>query len=261
MPQTLTASALKKTMQAFANPERAEHSLRFFKTGKGQYGEGDRFLGLTMPDQRKVAQQWIDMPIAEAQKMLASPWHEHRLIALLIWVYQYPKANAATQADLYAAYLQAVADGHVNNWDLVDASAMVLVGRHMCGDDGEPKPAYRKKLKALAQSQSLWERRVAMLAHFHNIRLGRFASAIEMATQLLNDHEDLMHKVVGWMLREIGKRDKAVLKRFLDENAATMPRTTLRYSLEHFSVREKAPYMTAKSTAKSAAKPARPFSR
>jgi 3-methyladenine DNA glycosylase AlkD len=247
MPAPQTALALKKAMQELANPLRAQHSMRFFKTGKGEYGEGDRFLGLTVPMQRDLVRQFPGLPVEEARKLLASPWHEHRLTGLLIWVRQFAKGLPERQAELHAAYMQAVAQGQVNNWDLVDSSAETLCGAFACGGDGEPKPAFRKRLHALAKSASLWERRVAMIAHFHNIKLGHFDSALEVATLLLGDKEDLMHKAVGWMLREIGKRDRAVLNRFLDQHAATMPRTALRYALEHSNLAEKKRYMEAKA--------------
>jgi 3-methyladenine DNA glycosylase AlkD len=247
MPAPQTALALKKAMLEWANPQRAEHSLRFFKTGKGQYGEGDRFLGLTVPMLRDIAKQFAGLTVEEAQKLLASPWHEHRLTALLIWVRQFSKGQPERQAELHAAYMRAVAQNRVNNWDLVDASAATLCGAYACGGDGEPKPAFRKRLKTLAKSDLLWERRVAMIAHFHNIKLGRFDSALEVAAHLLQDKEDLMHKAVGWMLREIGKRDRSALNRFLDEHAATMPRTALRYALEHSNLEEKKRYMEAKA--------------
>ncbi len=325
---TLSAEALKKAMRALVNPARAEHSLRFFKTGPGEYGEGDKFLGLTVPQIRDIAKRFMDMPPEETRKLLDSPWHEHRLVALLIWVMQYRKAekaemraanrthaastsqrvqgvqgrtqgaasqqgtrrasaqrtasqqaqgvasqaqgkaaqvqvalegaaqasaplnsnpSAVLRTTLHQAFMDAVAAGRVNNWDLVDSSAETLFGSFARGEDGEPRPAFRKKLHALAQSPSLWERRVAMLSVFHNIRQGHFIVALEIAEVLVHDSEDLMHKAVGWMLREIGKRDRKTLNRFLDKHAASMPRTALRYALEHSSAKEKTHYMAAKA--------------
>jgi 3-methyladenine DNA glycosylase AlkD len=253
-------SDLKAEMRRLEDPERARVSLRFFKTGKGEYGEGDRFLGLSVPQQRALAKTYQGLSLSEVKTLLQSPWHEHRLTALLILVRQYlkaedPKAKAGKtpnplRASLHQAYLDAVAADHVNNWDLVDSSAETLVGAHLFvanpAGTGSFAPAGRRLLLRMAASSHLWTRRVAMIATFHAIKRGAGHEAIAVAEALIDDPHDLMHKAVGWMLREVGKRDKAgktLLRDFLDTHAATMPRTALRYALEKFETREKAKYM------------------
>lgn len=267
-------SDLKAEMRDLENPERAHASLRFFKTGKGEYGEGDRFLGLSVPQQRSLAKTYQALSLSEVKTLLQSPWHEHRLTALLILVRQYlkagdlkskaehaPKDNApkapqppntqqTLRASLHQTYLDAVAADHVNNWDLVDSSAETLVGAHLFvanpAGTGSFTPAGRRLLLRMAASSHLWTRRVAMIATFHAIKRGAGYEAIAVAEALIDDPHDLMHKAVGWMLREVGKRDKnghTLLCDFLDTHAASMPRTALRYALEKFETRKKAKYM------------------
>jgi 3-methyladenine DNA glycosylase AlkD len=216
--------ALKRRLRTFANRERATHSLRFFKTGPGQYGEGDRFLGLTVPEMRRVVREFRELPLAGAEALLASPWHEERLVALMILVEQYRRTPAA-RAAIYRLYLGRT--DRINNWDLVDVSAAHVVGAHLA--ERSRKPLYR-----LARSASLWERRIAIVATQHFIRRNEFADTLAIARLLLRDRHDLTHKATGWMLREVGKRDEAALRAFLDEHAAAMPRTMLRYAIERF---------------------------
>jgi len=216
--------ALKRRLRTVANRERATHSLRFFKTGPGQYGEGDRFLGLTVPEMRRVVREFRELPLAGAEALLASPWHEERLVALMILVEQYRRTPAA-RAAIYRLYLGRT--DRINNWDLVDVSAAHVVGAHLA--ERSRKPLYR-----LARSKSLWERRIAIVATQHFIRRNEFADTLAIARLLLRDRHDLIHKATGWMLREVGKRDEAALRAFLDEHAPTMPRTMLRYAIERF---------------------------
>jgi len=216
--------ALKRRLRTVANRERATHSLRFFKTGPGQYGEGDRFLGLTVPEMRRVVREFRELPLAGAEALLASPWHEERLVALMILVEQYRRTPAA-RAAIYRLYLGRT--DRINNWDLVDVSAAHVVGAHLA--ERSRKPLYR-----LARSKSLWERRIAIVATQHFIRRNDFADTLAIARLLLRDRHDLIHKATGWMLREVGKRDEAALRAFLDEHAPTMPRTMLRYAIERF---------------------------
>ncbi len=239
----LTARALQQAQQDIADPIRAESSLRFFKTGKGDYGESDRFLGLTVPQQRGIAKTFSALPLGETQKLLASPWHEHRLTALLILVSQYSKAGSGQQSEMHLAYLKALKEDCINNWDLVDSSAEVLVGAHIASASGSATPAGRKLLRQLAASDHLWSRRVAMIATYYGIKRGAFADAVLLAQTLAQDKHDLMHKAVGWMMREVGKRHLPTLLAFLDEQAATLPRTALRYALEHLSDKQKRHYM------------------
>ena len=240
-----TAEAVQAALEQHASTERAAGSARFFKTGPGQYGEGDRFIGVSVPATRAVVARFPVLPPLEVGKLLASPVHEHRLAALLVMVRQFQVASRPrtrddeARATLHAAYLDAVRAGRVNNWDLVDASAEYLVGEFLREAGGGDDPL----LDGLAASASLWERRVAVLATFAFIKAGDGGPILRLAPTLLADHEDLMHKAVGWMLRELGKRvDRVALLGFLDEYASRMPRTMLSYATEHLSADERAAY-------------------
>jgi 3-methyladenine DNA glycosylase AlkD len=242
---TATAAAMQAALDEFADAERAAGSARFFKTGPGQYGEGDVFIGVTVPATRAIVKRFERMPLAEASALLESPVHEHRLAALLVMVRQFQLAGRArarddrARATLHEAYLAAVRAGRVNNWDLVDASAEYLVGEHLrdAGDGGEPL------LDELAASDSLWERRVGVLGTFAFTKAGDAGPILRLAPRLLDDREDLMHKAVGWMLRELGKRvDRSQLIAFLDEYAPRMPRTMLSYATEHLAPEARAAY-------------------
>ena len=202
----VTAAALLRALRAQADPGDAVNLTRFFKTGPGEYGEGDRFLGVRVP-----------------AALVRSPWHEARLLGLLLWVQSFQRGTESDRAALYRTYLAHSA--HINNWDLVDASAEHIVG-------GWLFPRNRAKMDRLARSPVLWERRIAMLATFHFIRRGQFADTLRLADMLRADRHDLMHKAVGWMLREVGNRDPAALRGFLARYAATLPRTLLRYAIE-----------------------------
>ena len=231
---------LKKDLRAVADPVKAKNMYWFFKTGPGQYGEGDKFLGLTVPDQRTIAKQYQDLPLSDIRKLIKSPWHEERLTGLIILVNQYKKADEQTKKIIYEFYLSHTK--WINNWDLVDLSASYIVGDWL---------AYKKeKMKVLtwlARSKLIWERRIAMVATFKYIYDGSSKEAIKIAELLVNDSHDLIQKAVGWMLREVGKRaDKQALLEFLDKHAATMPRTALRYAIEHFSLEERKHYMELK---------------
>ena len=221
----ITASAAHRRMLKLADPGRAKASRWFFKTGPGQYGEGDRFLGISVPVLRQLTREFENLPLVEIRALLKSGWHEERLLALLVLVRQYGRADAKMRNAIYRCYLGSRA--RINNWDLVDCSAPQIVGAHL--DAGG-----RRFLRQLARSPSLWDRRIAVLATFHYIRNGQFDDSLAIARMLLADHEDLIHKAVGWMLREIGKRDQAVLEQFLQAHAERMPRTALRYAIERF---------------------------
>ncbi len=241
----LTATALAAAIDAAGDPGDAAFLQRFFKTGPGQYGAGDVFVGVRVPATRAIVARFERMPLGEASALLDSPVHEHRLAALLVMVRQFRVAGRprtrddAARAALHAAYLDAVRRGRVNNWDLVDASADSLVGEFL-RESGRGDDAL---LDELAASDSLWERRVAVLATFAFIRAGDGAPILRLAPRLLDDREDLMHKAVGWMLRELGKRvARDVLTGFLDEYAPRMPRTMLSYATEHLAPEERAAY-------------------
>ncbi|MDH4162886.1 MAG: DNA alkylation repair protein [Nitrospirota bacterium] len=230
----MTSSVIQKRLRAFAAGEKAVILQRFFKTGPGQYGEGDRFLGVVVPDIRKVMKEFRDTPLAEVAKLLRSAWHEDRLLALLILVDQYERGSDALRNKVCALYLRNTR--YINNWDLVDLSASKIVGAHL--DGGSRALLYR-----FARSTSLWERRIAIIATFHFIRQNDFADTLALSEKLLADEHDLMHKAVGWMLREVGKRDVAVLEGFLRKHHRAMPRTALRYAIERFPERKRKKYL------------------
>jgi 3-methyladenine DNA glycosylase AlkD len=221
---------VQKALQALANPEKKAVFQRFFKTGPGQYGEGDVFLGLSVPQTRQVAKEHVDLSFQDLEHLLASPIHEERLLALEVLCMQYKKAPKQV-VDFYLSHLQGV-----NNWDLVDLSAPKILGDFLLN---EP----RNILYDLVKSPVLWERRISIIATLAFIRKGDFADTLSLATQLLGDKHDLMHKAVGWMLREVGKKDRATLEGFLKNHNTVMPRTALRYAIEHFTKAEREVWM------------------
>jgi 3-methyladenine DNA glycosylase AlkD len=218
-------NTIQSQLAALSNPEDAQFLQGFFKTGPGQYGAGDRFRGIRVPELRKLARAHQDISLTDAERLLHSAYHEDRLLALLILVGQFAEGDEATRADIYARYLSHTR--WINNWDLVDASAPYIVRAYL--SDRSPAPLYQ-----LARSRSLWERRIAVLATFHFIRRGRFDETLAIAEMLLPDREDLIHKAVGWMLREVGKRDLSREEAFLRAHCRQMPRTMLRYAIEKF---------------------------
>ncbi|MDP6602995.1 MAG: DNA alkylation repair protein [Rhodospirillales bacterium] len=221
-----TAGKVKAELGALGSPEKAAHLSRFFKTGPGEYGEGDKFIGVQVPEQRRIAKRFGNLPLDEIDRLMASPIHEHRLTGLLILVEQFAKSQEASfQRQIVEFYLSRLE--RVNNWDLVDLSAPKLLGEHLVRH-----PEERAMLSTMAESTNLWERRVAVLATFPMIKQGQFDEVLALAEALLADTHDLMHKAVGWMLREAGKVDLAVLEEFLNRHAKTMPRTMLRYAVE-----------------------------
>jgi 3-methyladenine DNA glycosylase AlkD len=230
----MTASAVDvmATLAAAADPAKAASLARYFKTGPGEYGEGDVFLGLTVPVTRRVARPYLDLPLDQVDILLDSRIHDHRFVALIILVAQYP----ARPAEIAGFYLAAVRRGRVDNWDLVDASAEFILGEYLVD-----RP--RDVLVELARSESVWEKRVAILSTFGFIKHGDASTTLEIAEILLPDTHDLVQKAVGWMLREVGKRiDRALLIRFLDEHAARMPRVTLSYATEHLTAEQRTAY-------------------
>jgi 3-methyladenine DNA glycosylase AlkD len=221
---------LRKALKDLADPVLAEKARRFFKTGKGEYSEGDRFIGIRVPVIRQQVLLFRDTPRADLLRLLHSHWHEERLAALLLLVDKFQRGDKQEQQDSYALYLDNTA--HINNWDLVDCSAHPIVGAHLLSRSR--RPLYR-----LARSCSLWERRIAIVATWHFIRRRDLEDTLTIAELLLEDPEDLIHKAVGWMLRELGKRDMELLKDFLTNHYARLPRTTLRYAIEKFPERER----------------------
>ncbi len=227
---------IRTALEKLGSPAKAANALRFFKAGLGQYGEGDVFLGVTVPEQRAIAKRFKDAPLADIETMLADPVHEMRLTALLILGEQFKKGDDAarkTIADFYLRHL----DG-VNNWDLVDGSAPQILGAWLVTKKD------RSVLYRLARSGKLWRERVAIVATQELIRHGEFEDTLRIATILLAHKHDLIHKAVGWMLREMGKKDIKTLREFLGSHAATMPRTALRYAIERMSPAERKSFMT-----------------
>lgn len=233
-----TASQVIGALRQCRDPERAKNSAWFFKTGKGEYAEGDRFWGITVPQQRTIARQFPDLPLSELAVLLGSPIHEQRLTALFILVRQFERSEENGRRELAEFYLRHLSA--VNNWDLVDSSAPYILGPYL-----RDKP--KDRLYALVRSPIIWERRVAVLSTYAYIRDGDFSDTLRMAEILLPDRHNLIHKAVGWMLREIGKRDAAVSRRFLDSYAPEMPRTMLRYAIERFPDQVRSRYLRATS--------------
>lgn len=232
----MKAPEVRTKLNALASPEVAASSARFFKIGPGQYGEGDTFIGVRVPALRKLARECRALPLTEIEALLHSPVHEERLLALLVLVLGVNKCNDAHRKAVYDLYFGNTQ--HVNNWDLVDSSAPAIVGGYL-----RDKP--RTPLVRLAKSQSLWERRIAVVATQHFIRLDESDDTLAISRLLLGDKEDLIHKATGWMLREVGDRDEAALDAFLEQHGAVMPRTMLRYAIEKFPPEKRRAYLDA----------------
>ncbi len=225
---------IEKELKKLSDKNQAAILHRFFKTGPGEYGEGDRFLGIKVPVLRSFARSHPDIPVSDVARLLRSPFHEARMTALFILIRLYEKGDEALKEKIYRLYLRST--NHINNWDLVDLSAPNIVGDYLLERD-------REILFNLIESKSLWERRIAVLATFAFIRQNYFTDTLRLAERTMEDKEDLMHKAVGWMLRETGKRDIAVLKSFLQTRYKIMPRTMLRYAIEKFPEKERKEYL------------------
>ncbi len=221
---TLSKQILSE-LKNLGDPSRAQHSQRFFKTGRGEYGEGDVFLGIKVPVLRALAKRFKQSTRQDALELLVSEYHEARLTALFLLVQVYSKSEQAEKQQIYEDYLAHVR--YINNWDLVDSSAMQIVGHYLFDKD-------RSHLKTLAQSSDLWERRISIIASYHFIRQYEFKDTLEISEILLNDEQDLIHKAVGWMLREVGNRSRPTEEKFLIKHYKVMPRTMLRYAIEKF---------------------------
>lgn len=219
---------LKHIRHAIRNERNTEKALllqRFFKTGKGEYAEGDRFLGLTVPQSRRIVREFRDASFADVTALLESPFHEERFIALQLLVGQFVHGDALMKKKIVTHYLRSTR--FINNWDLVDSSAPHILGTYLCDHP-------RDILYTFVRSRDLWKRRIAIVSTFTFIRRGEYDDTLALAEFLVHDPHDLMHKATGWMLREVGKRDRLRLMKFLDQHASTMPRTMLRYAIEHF---------------------------
>ncbi|MGD9075434.1 MAG: DNA alkylation repair protein [Desulfobacteraceae bacterium] len=207
---------------------------RFFKTGPGEYGEGDVFLGIKVPELRRLAKEYEGIALKGAKQLLRSPIHEQRLLALLILIRRFSKGDEGTQKRIYDLYLKNTQ--YINNWDLVDVSAEHIVGAYLMERSKTP-------LYDLAKSDSLWERRISILSTFHYIKHGQFSQSLKISKMLLSDEEDLIHKAVGWMLREVGKRHLPAEEKFLSAHYKIMPRIMLRYAIERFPERKRQRYL------------------
>lgn len=230
----MTAKEIEKQLEAVSTIEKREFLPKFFKTGKGGYGEGDKFLGVVVPDIRKIAKDSKALSFSELEKLLANEYHECRMCALLILVEQFKKAKAEDRDKIYDFYLSHTS--RINNWDLVDLSAKDIVGAYLLDKE-------RSILYKLAESKLLWDQRIAIIATFAFIKKNDFADTLKLSEIYLTHKHDLMHKASGWMLREVGKHDKDTLIDFLDIHYKKMPRTMLRYSIEKLSKEEKEHYM------------------
>ena len=230
----MSVENIQKDLKKLANPEKAKILQGFFKTGKGQYGEDDIFLGIVVPEQRKVAKKYSNLNLGEIKKLLSSKIHEHRLVSLFILANQYQKADKQTKKKIFNFYLKNAKN--INNWDLVDLSAPNIVGDYLLNKD-------KSILYKLAKSKNIWEKRIAIMATFSFIRNNGFDATLKISEILLEDEHDLIHKAVGWMLRELGKRNQAIEEKFLKKYYKKMPRTMLRYAIERFSENKRKPYL------------------
>jgi 3-methyladenine DNA glycosylase AlkD len=235
MPTTF--SEIQKRVRREADAQTALRLRRFFKTGPGQYGENDAFLGIRVPDLRRLANSFFDVPAAVFPRLLASSYHEERMLALLLMIRRFECGDDKIQENIFRLYLAHT--DRINSWDLVDISAPPIVGAYL--HDRDKAPVYD-----LARSLLLWDRRISMVSTLHDIRRGHFDTALSVSETLLPDAEDLIHKAVGWMLREIGKRDVSVLERFLLRHCRQMPRTMLRYAVEKFPQDQRKAYLAGR---------------
>jgi 3-methyladenine DNA glycosylase AlkD len=231
---SLTLREARLALRSLANPEKAAFMQRYFKTGKGQYGQGDRFLGVMVPQLRQTARQFRGLRLPALRQLLRSGFHEERSLALMILVIQFEKADPTGRKRIVDFYFDNL--GWVNNWDLVDCSAPYILGAHL-------QDRSRALLDRLARSRRLWERRIAIIATGHFITQGQFADTLRIAAALLDDDEDLIHKAAGWMLREVGKHNVVALEGFLERHADRMPRTMLRYAIERFPKEKRGQYL------------------
>lgn len=234
----MSIKQIQSELRRVADKDKAKILQGFFKTEPGQYGAGDKFLGIVVPTQRQLAKKYVSLSLTDLEQLLQSPYHEERLTALLILSEQFKQGNELTRQNIYKLYLKNTKQ--INNWDLVDLTAPAIVGGYLVDKD-------RKILYKLAHSKDLWDRRIAVLATFYFIRAGDSKDTLAISKLLLNDRQDLIHKAVGWMLREVGKKvSKKDLTDFLDEFGSLMPRTMLRYAIERLPELERKKYLKIK---------------
>lgn len=237
MSTNTSATRLKKEINLLKNPEKAKLALRFMKTGKGEYAYGDKFLGISVPDLRKLSRAYKTLDINSIISLLRSPWHEERQLALFILVLQYQSGGQEEKNTIYKLFIDNYQ--YINNWDLVDSSAMHIVGAYLMNKN-------KQLLWDWIKSNDLWQRRIAVIATYHFIKNNRYNETLRLAKQVLDDKEDLMHKATGWMLREVGKRDVSILEEFLKQYYHQMPRTMLRYAIEKFPENKRKNYLYGK---------------
>ena len=233
----VTIKAIRNALRGAGDPADAVHLMRFFKTGPGEYGEGDRFLGIRVPAVREIVREYAELSHDDTLLLLQSHWHEERLTALLLLEQAHAKGDATLRKKIFDAYLANT--NFINNWDLVDASAGPIAGPHL----NHTKP---RTLSRLAHSPVLWERRIAIVSTYYHIKQNEFDATLLVAGWLSNDTHDLIHKAVGWMLREVGKRDVSVEEGFLLQHYRTMPRTMLRYAIERFPEKRRKAYLAGR---------------
>ena len=234
MKDTAKTRDILDELTALGNKEKADFLKGFFKTGKGEYGEGDRFLGVRVPQLRKLAQKHKKADKMTVLRLLQSEWHEARLLALLIWVLQFERGNADVRSRIFDLFMENIE--YVDSWDMTDLSAPKIVGPYLI--DGDRGQLYR-----MLEEEDLWKRRIAMISTLHFIRQGDFEDTLTMAEKLITDKRDLIQKASGWMLREVGKRDEAALDKFLNRHLHTMPRVMLRYAIEKFPEKKRLAYL------------------
>ncbi|MBF0117237.1 MAG: DNA alkylation repair protein [Desulfobacterales bacterium] len=225
-------------LKSLGDPKRAENYQRFFKTGKGEYGEGDLFLGIQVPVLRNMSKKYREISLEEIADLIASPYHEIRMFSLFLLIYSFKKSNGNNGENIYKFYLKN--SKFINNWDLVDSSAEHIVGAYLYNFDRQP-------IYKLAVSKSLWERRISIISTYYFIKQNQFDDTLKISEILLRDKEDLIHKAVGWMLREVGKRNIENEELFLKKHYKTMPRTMLRYAIEKFPEEKRREYLYGSS--------------
>ena len=228
---------IQQELEQYIDPVKREYLPNFFKTGKGQYGEGDKFLGIIVPNTRMVAKRHKDVPFEVMAELLQSEWHECRLCALLMLVERFKKCDEKGKKEIFDFYLSQTA--RINNWDLVDLTCRDIVGEYLVDKD-------RSLLYRLAESENLWEQRISIVSTWAFIRRNDFGDTLELSERLIGHKHDLMHKAVGWMLREVGKKERQTLTDFLERNATRLPRTALRYAIEHYPEPERQYFLKKK---------------
>jgi len=233
----MSIKEIQKRLKDLGSKEKAKKHQKFFKTGPGEYGEGDIFVGVTVPELRKLANEYRTIPLKEVKLLLRSPIHEERLLSLFLLIHRYSKGDELEKKKIYELYLNNTK--FINNWDLVDSSAGHIVGAFLFDKSKQP-------LYDLVNSENLWERRISIISTFYFIKRNQFSDALKISKILLSDKEDFIHKAVGWMLREVGKRDMSVEENFLKKHYKNMSRTMLRYAIEKFPESKRQRYLKGK---------------